>query len=88
VPSLTKVNSTSIRPDAVGTHLVELCDVADLLNIFQPVHNNPFLRVFLSLPLTSEFLSLAPASDSDVSKHLNVLDHLSLSVFMTPLALF
>jgi hypothetical protein len=62
-------NSASIQLEVDGKRLIKPCDVAGKFSKhFQSVNNNPFHVVFPTLSSSSEFLSLAPVSDSDVSK--------------------
>jgi hypothetical protein len=54
-----------LEPD--GEHLIESCDAADEFSKhFQSVYNNPWPVVVPTLSSYSEFLSLAPVSDSGV----------------------
>jgi hypothetical protein len=65
--SFRKRNATSIQLEIEGKHLIEPCNVADELSKhFQSAYNNPCPVVFPNLSSSSEFLSLAPVSDSDV----------------------
>jgi hypothetical protein len=58
-----------IQLEVDGKHLIQPNDVADEYSKhFQSVCNNPCPVVFPSLLSSSEFLTLAPVSDSDVIK--------------------
>jgi hypothetical protein len=69
VASFRKINSTSLQLEVDSKHLIETCDVGDEFSKhFQSVYNNPCPVVFPTLSSSSEFLSLAPVSDSDIFK--------------------
>jgi hypothetical protein len=64
-----KRNSTSIQLEVDGKRLVEPCDVADVFSKhFQSLYNDLCPVVFPTLSSSSEFLSLAPVSDSGIFK--------------------
>jgi hypothetical protein len=67
--SFRKRNCNSIQLEVNGKHLIQPNDVADEFSKhFQSVYNSPCPVVFPTLLSSSEFLTLAPVSDSDVIK--------------------
>jgi hypothetical protein len=69
VASFRKSNSNSIQLEVDGKHLSQRNDVVDEFSKhFQSVYNNPYPAVFPNLLSSSEFLTLASVSDSDVIK--------------------
>jgi hypothetical protein len=62
----------SLQLEVDGKHLTESCDVADRFSKhFYSRYNNPCPVVFSTLSSSSEFVSLAPVSDSDFLKLLS-----------------
>jgi hypothetical protein len=73
VASFKKINSLSIQLEADGMHLIEPYDVADEFSMyFQSIYNNPCPVVFPTVS-SSEFLPLAPVSDTDMFKAIKPL---------------
>jgi hypothetical protein len=69
VTSFRKRDSTSIQLEVDSKNFLEHCEVAaEFSNHFQLVYNNPCPVVFPILSSSSESLSLAPVSDSDIFK--------------------
>jgi hypothetical protein len=72
VASVMKRNSVSILLEVDCKHLIESCDVSDQFSKhFQSVNSNLCPIAFPTFSSSSEFLSLAPVSDSDILKLLN-----------------
>jgi hypothetical protein len=64
-----KRNFNSINPEVHGKHLTKLNDVTDeFAKHFQSVYNSSYLIVFPALLPSSDDLSLASVSDSDIIK--------------------
>jgi hypothetical protein len=74
VASLRKRNSNSIQLDFDGKHLIKPNDVTDEFSKhFDLVCNNPCPIVLQIISSSSEFLPLAPVSDSDVIKAIQLV---------------
>jgi hypothetical protein len=72
--SFRKINSASVQLDVDAKHLFESCVVADEFSKhLQSVYKNTSPVVFPNLSSSSEFLSLAQVSDSDISEAITLL---------------
>jgi hypothetical protein len=80
VASFRKRNPTFIQLEVDVKHVIEPCDAAyEFSKHFQPVYNHICPAVFPTRSSSSEYLSLAPVSDSDDFKATKLLRPSNLS---------